>query len=97
VVSLHDAMIARWDIPDVASPVPADLPGSGSTNPAAIGSLGHQRQWRDILDAYREGRKPLVTGEDGLATLATILAIEESSQTGRRVRPAHTHRMTKGV
>ncbi len=96
VASLHDAAVARWEIPGVEPPAQAGQPGSGSTNPAAIGSLGHQRQWQDILDAYRDGRDPLVTGEDGLATVATILAIEESSRTGRAVRPAYTA-PTKGA
>jgi len=90
VVELHDAAVARWEIPGVDSPVQTGQPGSGSTNPAAIGSLGHQRQWRDIIDAFRSGREPLVTGEDGLATVATILAIEESSRTGQAVRPVYT-------
>jgi predicted dehydrogenase len=77
LVSLHDAAVARWEAAGVPPPPPVEAPGSGSADPAAIGSLGHLRQWRDILDAYREGRDPLVTGEDGLATVATILAVEE--------------------
>ncbi|CAA9557801.1 MAG: hypothetical protein AVDCRST_MAG73-3363 [uncultured Thermomicrobiales bacterium] len=47
-----------------------------------IGGLGHLRQRRDILDAFRDGRDPLVTGAEGLATIAAILAIE------RRAAPA---------
>jgi predicted dehydrogenase len=96
VASLHEATVARWDIPGVEPPVATTLPGSGSTNPAAIGSLGHQRQWRDIIDAYLAGRDPLVTGEEGLATVATILAIEESSRSGRQVEPAFRHGKTGG-
>lgn len=87
LVALHDAVVARWEAPDVPPPPPAEAPGGGSIDPAAIGSLGHLRQWRDILDAFRQGRDPLVTGEDGLATMATILAVEEAGRTGRPVRP----------
>ncbi len=92
VVSLHDATVSRWEVPGVPAPPAVNTPGSGGSNPAAIGSLGHRRQWRDILDAFRERRLPLVTGEDGLATLATILAIEEAGRTGRTIRPAFTTR-----
>jgi UDP-N-acetyl-2-amino-2-deoxyglucuronate dehydrogenase len=87
LVSLHDATVVRWEIPDVPPPPSVEAPGSGSSDPAAIGILGHLRQWRDILDAYRDGREPLVTGEDALATVATILAVEEADRTGRAVRP----------
>lgn len=89
LASLHDANVARWDVPNTPLPSLDDRPGSGSTDPAAIGSLGHHRQWRDILDAFRHEREPLVTGMDGLATVATILAIEEASRTGRVVRPKY--------
>jgi predicted dehydrogenase len=87
LVSLHDAAVARWEAPDVPPPPPVEAPGSGSSDPAAIGSLGHLRQWRDILDAFREGREPLITGADALETVATILAVEEAHRTGRAVRP----------
>ncbi len=86
-VAIHDAAVARWEVPDVPPP-PGEAVGSGRSDPAAIGILGHLRQWRDILAALRERRDPLVTGVDGLATLAVILAIEESDRTGQLV---HLH------
>ena len=89
LASLHDARVVRWDVPDLEAPAVGDMPGSGSTDPAAIGHLGHLRQWRNIIDAYRSGDDPLVTGEDGLATIAVIAAIDESSRTGQPVRPAY--------
>jgi predicted dehydrogenase len=91
MVTLQDAQVVRWEVPGVASPVLDELPGSGSTDPGAIGDRGHRRQWIDILEAYRTGRAPLVTGEDALASVATILAIEESSRSGIAVRPAFIH------
>ncbi len=94
--SLHDAAVARWDVPGVPEPALDANVGSGSTNPAAIGDLGHRRQWRNIIDAYRSGERPLVTGEDALATYAVIAAIEESSRTGRPVRPAFTLATSQG-
>lgn len=97
LASLHDASVARWEVPNTPRPSLEARSGSGSTDPAAIGSAGHHRQWRDILDAFRQEREPLVTGTDGLATVATILAIEESSQTGRAVRPKYIHSELRGT
>ena len=85
-VALHDAAVARWAVPGVPPPPPSEAVGSGRSDPAAIGILGHLRQWQDILAALREGRAPSVTGADGLATLAVILAVEEADRTGQVVR-----------
>ncbi|HEV2528620.1 MAG TPA: Gfo/Idh/MocA family oxidoreductase [Thermomicrobiales bacterium] len=87
VVSLHDARVVRWEGAGLPPPPTAEQPGGGGADPAAIGSLGHRRQWEDIIVAFQEGGDPLVTGEAGLATLATILAVEKASRTGRTVRP----------
>jgi len=87
-VAIHDAAVARWEIPGVSPPPQGEAVGSGRSDPAAIGILGHLRQWRDILAALREGHDPLVTGVDGLATLAVIVGIEESDRTGQLV---HLH------
>jgi len=88
-VALHDATIARWAVPDVPPPAPSAAPGGGHAAPAAIGILGHLRQWHDILAALREGREPTVTGEDALMTLIALAAIAEAGRTGRAVRPAY--------
>lgn len=90
LVSLHDANVVRWEVPDLAAPAPDERPGGASANPTEIGILGHQRQWRDILAAFQSGHDPIVTGEDALATLATIFAVEEARRTGRVVRPDYT-------
>lgn len=86
-VSVHDDRVVRWDVPE-PPPLPADAGvGSGAADPAAITTLGHLRQWRDIVAALRAGREPSVTGEDGLATVAVVLSAYESARTGRPVRP----------
>ncbi|MFN9975351.1 MAG: Gfo/Idh/MocA family oxidoreductase, partial [Phycisphaerae bacterium] len=48
--------------------------------------VGHQLQLTDFLDAIREGRAPLVDGAEGRRSVEIILAIYESSRTGKSVR-----------
>lgn len=50
----------------------------------------HQLQIQDFLRAVRDGRPPLVTGEEGRKSLEIIQAIYRSSRTGQPVRlPIH--------
>ncbi len=87
-VCIHDDEVVRWDVRVAAPPPAAASTGSGAADPAAITAVGHLRQWRDIVAALREGREPSVTGADGLATAAVVLAAYESARTGRPVKPA---------
>lgn len=47
---------------------------------------GHIRQYRDILDAIREGRQPGVTVSDAVAALATVRAVYVSATLNQAVR-----------
>jgi UDP-N-acetyl-2-amino-2-deoxyglucuronate dehydrogenase len=49
---------------------------------------GHARQYRDIVEAIRTGRRPGVTFDDALLALATVQAVYESARTGAPVRIA---------
>ena len=44
-----------------------------------------QAQLADLLDAVEAGREPAVTCESGRAALEIVLAVYESSRTGRPV------------
>ncbi|MBX3436932.1 MAG: Gfo/Idh/MocA family oxidoreductase [Planctomycetaceae bacterium] len=57
----------------------------GASDPKAISSIGHQRQFEDFLAAIRENRSPSVDGHQGRKSVELILAIYESSSSGRRV------------
>jgi UDP-N-acetyl-2-amino-2-deoxyglucuronate dehydrogenase len=57
----------------------------GASDPKAISFLGHQKQFEDFLSAIDEGRKPAVDGHEGRKSVELILAIYQSSRTGRRV------------
>jgi UDP-N-acetyl-2-amino-2-deoxyglucuronate dehydrogenase len=85
------------NIVDISSTLISDeereaiLSGSATENsgmysdPRAIGVVGHAIQVQDIVNAVRENRDPMVTGEEARKAVDLILAIYESSKTGKEV------------
>lgn len=59
--------------------------GSGAGDPHSMTHKGHELQFRDVIEAIRTGRAPLIDGREGRNALELILAIYESSETGRPV------------
>jgi UDP-N-acetyl-2-amino-2-deoxyglucuronate dehydrogenase len=60
--------------------------GGGASDPAAIGHHGHARQFRDVLDAIKKGKSPLIDGPQGRQAVETILAIYKAAETGKAVK-----------
>lgn len=56
------------------------------TNPTDIAKYGHMLQIQDMVKAVLENREPSVQGDEGRKALEIILAIYESSKTGKAVR-----------
>jgi len=80
----------EWEVPGF--PVPAmspDDPAASADGLAAAtwgtDSVGHTRQYRDLVAAIREGRPPAITAEDGRRAVQVVLAAHESGRTGRTV------------
>lgn len=78
-----------WQVPRIAAPGtgPVSQTASGASDPRAIGSEGHARQYADMTGAIQERRAPAITGEHGRAALELVLAVYESARTGRAVEP----------
>ncbi|MEZ6066033.1 MAG: Gfo/Idh/MocA family oxidoreductase [Planctomycetaceae bacterium] len=57
----------------------------GASDPSAISFVPHQRQFEDFIKAIQSGTKPNIDGQEGRKSVEIILAIYESSWTGRRV------------
>lgn len=74
-IGLRHNEVVRWDLAGVPRPPTSAASGSGATDPGAIGLEGHLAQWADISTAIRTRSQPLVTGRDGLRTVALISAI----------------------
>lgn len=54
-------------------------------DPWAYPQVRHRIQLQDMVDAIREDRDPVLTGEDARVSLAINMAIYESSRTGKEV------------
>jgi predicted dehydrogenase len=57
----------------------------GAADPKAISFVGHQRQFEDFIAAIETGRPPIIDGREGRKSVEIILAIYESSRSGRRI------------
>lgn len=54
--------------------------GLGANDPSAINFDGHLRNFEDVVNAIEAGRKPLVTGQEGLKAVKVIDAIYRSAK-----------------
>jgi predicted dehydrogenase len=61
-------------------------PQAAVAGAAGLLSQTHVAQYRDFVEAVRDGRPPLVGVPEATRTLAVILAVYESARTGRPVR-----------
>ncbi len=57
----------------------------GASDPTAISYAGHMEQFKDFIKSIETGKTPLVDGEEGRKSVEIILAIYQSSWTGKRV------------
>lgn len=79
--------IVRWVVPGELEPdLSSTESGSAASDPRAIGMEGHIIQLQDFVDAIREDRRPMVTGEDARPAVEIILAVYQSARTGQPVR-----------
>ena len=76
-----------WDVKDDSGDPPplAQTVASGASDPMAISVESFERQFRDFGDAIQSGRKPLISGEEGLQALEVVEAIYRSCRTGQKV------------
>ncbi len=74
-----------YGLPPEAGAQLAEMGSQASQNPATVPTNTHAAQIADMIDAIRQGREPLVNGEEGRRPVDLILAIYESARTGREV------------
>ncbi len=86
-VVLEEDAILRWDC-DLPSELPVGVAARNvaSADPKAIQVDGHVRQFRNFVEAILHGEPLLADAASGRPPLEIILAVYESSRTGKTVR-----------
>ena len=56
--------------------------GLGANDPKAINYLGHQQNFEDFVDAIETNRRPLITAEEAMKSVALINTIYASAKSG---------------
>jgi UDP-N-acetyl-2-amino-2-deoxyglucuronate dehydrogenase len=85
-VIVEDGRIVRRALTaDADAASPAAAAASAAADPAALDVASHAAQLADLLDAVDTEREPSVSGESGRDALEVVLAVYESSRTGRAV------------
>ena len=79
--------LTTWDVEDDSgepAPVTEEV-ASGASDPMAISLEPFERQFLDFAEAIRNGRKPLVSGQEGYEALELVDAVYRSCRTGQKV------------
>ena len=85
-IILEGGIVKTWETKGIEEK-PKELfeksKGVGASEPMAISIEGHRTQIRDMIEAIKENRKPLVEGLEAKKALEIILSIYQSSKTGK--------------
>ena len=86
-IALVETRIAQWEIEGEPTRAAsgAAVAASAAQSPTAIGHQEFQAQYQAIVVSLQEHRKPPVEPTEARRALATVLAIYESSRSGRPV------------
>jgi len=77
--------LEEWKFEDETAD-PEAIKAECSENPPNVYGFGHTKLYRDVIDAIKNDRDPLVNGEAGKDALELVLAIYKSAQTGQSVK-----------
>ena len=79
--------LTAWDVEnDQGAPAPVEREAmSGASDPMAISLTPFERQFLNFGEACKSGRKPLITGEDGVRALEFVLSVYRSCREGQKV------------
>lgn len=85
-ISLGDKGFYAWDITDLNEKPPEAGDGFGGTNCGwSATNSGHIRLIQDMVKAVRNGTEPMIPGTEARKAVDLVLAIYESSRTGKEI------------
>ncbi|MCX6360101.1 MAG: Gfo/Idh/MocA family oxidoreductase [Armatimonadetes bacterium] len=86
--SFDDAQVVSFGIDgaDATAELPAEAAGlGGRAEPMAINMAGHEAIFADFVEALRDGRRPMVTGEDARAAVDVLNKIYRKAVPGQKL------------
>lgn len=78
-------IIEEWRFSDYLDE-PETIKKECSEIPPNVYGFGHTKLYKDVIEAVRDDREPLVNGDAGKRALELVLAIYKSASTGKSVR-----------
>ena len=87
-IVMEENVLAIWEVEGQEVPDDVNLgkaSGGAARDPGAMSAAGHVLQITDLVEAVREDRKTLVDQREGRKPIEIIMAIYESSRSGRPV------------
>jgi predicted dehydrogenase len=85
-IILSESEIVDWQVEGVEKPAfEGTTQASGSKDPMAIGTIGHQKLIADFVDAIQQDRPPLVTPESARLSVELIQAVYASAKSGKNI------------
>jgi UDP-N-acetyl-2-amino-2-deoxyglucuronate dehydrogenase len=85
-IIFDDSGFKQWKFADSEEEMPqVDSILSSKDDPTRIANHGHFLLIDDLIQAIRENRDPLISGEEGRKSVDFILAIYESARTGKEM------------
>ncbi len=78
-------IIEEWSFSDYLD-TPEEIKAEFSEQPPNIYGFGHTKLYKDMIDAIKDNRKPLVDAEAGKRAMELVLAIYQSAMTGEKVK-----------
>lgn len=85
---MDETDIKKWELigkPDCAANYAKEAHVVGSADNKAISSNAHQILVEDMVESVKTDREPWISGEEGRKAVDLILAIYESSRTGKEI------------
>ncbi len=83
---IEGGKMTKWVIEGEEEEVTEEGEKDAAADAAAISANSHALQIQDLVDAINEDRKPLVDGYEGKKALEVIMAVYQSSKTGKVVK-----------
>ena len=77
--------ILFWNVGGNKGEVEKEIDLGDIADPRSYPQKRHRIQIQDMVDAIREDREPILTGDDARVSLAINMAIYESSRTGKEM------------